>query len=79
MAKASNQKLKLLYLMQIFMRETDDEHMLTMQEIINLLANAGIRTTTIIWVHAILSCRSSSSWWIPCSPPSSSQTANPRI
>lgn len=43
MAKASNQKLKLLYLMQIFMRETDDEHMLTMQEIINLLSNAGIR------------------------------------
>ena len=43
MAKASNQKLKLLYLMQIFMRETDDEHMLTMQEIISLLANAGIK------------------------------------
>ena len=46
MAKASNQKLKLLYLMQIFMRETDDEHMLTMQEIINLLANTGIRGGT---------------------------------
>ena len=43
MAKASNQKLKLLYLMQIFMRETDDEHMLTMQEIISLLSNAGIK------------------------------------
>ena len=43
MAKAGNQKLKMLYLMQIFMRETDDEHMLTMQEIISLLANAGIK------------------------------------
>ena len=43
MAKTSNQKLKLLYLMQIFSRETDEEHMLTMQEIISLLSNAGIK------------------------------------
>jgi len=34
MAKGSNQKLKMLYLSRIFMEETDDEHGLTMQQII---------------------------------------------
>lgn len=43
MAKSSNQKMKILHLMQIFMHETDEEHMLTMQEIISLLSNAGIK------------------------------------
>ena len=34
MAKGANQKLKMLYLSKIFMEETDDEHPLTLQEII---------------------------------------------
>lgn len=34
MAKGSNQKLKMLYLAKIFMEETDDNHPLTMPEII---------------------------------------------
>lgn len=37
MAKGENQKLKMLYLMDIFMQDTDDEHALTMQEIIKKL------------------------------------------
>ena len=35
MAKGPNQKLKLLYLMKIFMEETDEQHPLTMPEIIS--------------------------------------------
>ena len=42
MAKASNQKSKLLYLMQIFLEETDDDHGLTMPEIIQKLEAYGI-------------------------------------
>ena len=34
MAKGANQKLKMLYLSKIFMEQTDDEHPLTLQEII---------------------------------------------
>lgn len=37
MAKGSNQKLKLLYLAKIFSEKTDEEHGLTVQEIIALL------------------------------------------
>ena len=42
MAKSSNQKLKLLYLAQIFARETDDSHKLTMNQIISRLNDYGI-------------------------------------
>ena len=42
MAKGPNQKLKLLYLMKIFMEETDDQHPLTMPEIISKLNACGI-------------------------------------
>ena len=38
MAKGSNQKLKMLYLVKIFLEETDDQHMLTVSEIISRLA-----------------------------------------
>ena len=37
MAKKSNQKLKLLYLADIFKNETDEEHPLTLQEIAGIL------------------------------------------
>ena len=37
MARSSNQKLKLLYLMKIFSEETDEQHGLTLQEIISKL------------------------------------------
>jgi len=42
MAKNPNQKLKLLYLMQIFTKETDEYHGLTMAEILNRLETEGI-------------------------------------
>lgn len=37
MAKGENQKLKMLYLVKIFTQYTDDQHSLTMQEIIKKL------------------------------------------
>ncbi len=42
MAKGKHQKLKLLYLMKIFMEETDDEHSLSRQDLINRLNACGI-------------------------------------
>ncbi|MGI5824438.1 MAG: helix-turn-helix transcriptional regulator [Bacillota bacterium] len=42
MSKNPRQKLKLIYLMKIFMEKTDGEHSLTMKEIIEELAKYGI-------------------------------------
>ncbi len=42
MAKTANQKLKLLYLLKIFMEKTDETHSLTMPEIISSLSAYGI-------------------------------------
>ena len=42
MAKGSNQKLKLLYLMKILMEKTDETHGITMPEIISSLEGYGI-------------------------------------
>ena len=42
MAKSANQKLKILYLMRIFLTETDEEHSLTISEIISKLANYDV-------------------------------------
>ncbi len=42
MAKSSNQKLKLLHLLKIFMEETDENNSLTMSEIISRLEKIGI-------------------------------------
>lgn len=42
MAKQENQKLKLLYLLKIFSEETDEEHMLSMAEVIDRLSDYGI-------------------------------------
>ena len=38
MARSANQKLKLLYLYQILTQQTDEEHQLTVQELISKLA-----------------------------------------
>ena len=38
MSKGTNQKLKLLYLTKIFREQTDEEHMLTIAEIIKKLS-----------------------------------------
>ena len=42
MAGGINQKLKLLYLADIFRRRTDEDHMLTLPELIDLLQDNGI-------------------------------------
>lgn len=42
MAKSANQKLKILYLMKIFLEKTDETHRITMQEIIESLESYGI-------------------------------------
>ena len=42
MARQANQKLKILYLLEILRRETDEEHPLTLQQIIDLLAQKGV-------------------------------------
>ena len=42
MAKGSNQKLKMLYLMKIFMEETDEQHGLTMPQLIEKLNAYGV-------------------------------------
>ena len=38
MAKGTNQKLKLVYLIKILLEQTDEEHSITMQEIMEALA-----------------------------------------
>lgn len=42
MAKSSNQKLKLIYLAEIFEKYTDDEHFITVSQMIDMLAVRGI-------------------------------------
>lgn len=42
MARSSNQKLKLIYLADIFRQNTDDEHCVTVSQIIDMLAAKGI-------------------------------------
>ena len=42
MARQANQKLKMLYLLEILRRETDEEHPLSLKQIIDLLAQKGI-------------------------------------
>lgn len=43
MAKSENQKLKLLYLQKIFLEETDEENLLSIQDLINRLEKLGIK------------------------------------
>ena len=42
MAKSSNQKMKLIYLMKIMLEMTDEEHSITIKEIIDILNSYGI-------------------------------------
>ena len=42
MAKSANQKLKLMYLMEILKERTDEKHYLSMSEIIEALAAYGV-------------------------------------
>ncbi len=42
MAKGNNQKLKIIYLMKILLKKTDETHSITMQEIITALESYGV-------------------------------------
>ena len=42
MPTSANQRIKLIYLMQILQERTDDEHMLTIQELLDALSEYGI-------------------------------------
>ena len=42
MARSENQKLKLLYIVQLLQERTDEEHPVTTQEIIDYLRTKGI-------------------------------------
>ena len=42
MAKSSNQKLKLLYLMRVLLERTDEEHVMSMNDILEYLKSCGI-------------------------------------
>lgn len=44
MAKSSNQKVKILYLMELFLNETDEEHPISRKGLEEKLASQGIRT-----------------------------------
>ena len=54
MARSANQKLKLLYLYRILMEQTDEDHPLTVQELITQLAQYDIqaerRASMTIWL-----------------------------
>ena len=43
MARSSNQKMKLLYMMRLFMERSDENHVLTMQDILDELERWGIQ------------------------------------
>ena len=43
MARSENQKLKLLYLKELFETQSDEQHILSMQDIVDFLASRGIR------------------------------------
>ena len=43
MARSENQKLKLLYLKELFETQSDEQHILSMQDIVDYLAARGIR------------------------------------
>ena len=43
MAKSQNQKLKLIYLARLMQEKTDDEHGLSMSEIISELSLCGVK------------------------------------
>ena len=42
MAKGPNQKLKLLYLYQILLQKTDEEHRMSMDELLAALSRCGV-------------------------------------
>lgn len=62
MGRTENQKLKLLYLKELFERQSDEEHLLSMQDILDALAARDIRAS--VRASTTIFCVCSSSAWI---------------
>ena len=63
MGRTENQKLKLLYLKELFERQSDEEHLLSMQDILDALAAPGASAPSAR-ASTTISCACSSSAWI---------------
>ena len=48
MPRVFNQKIKILYLMRIFLEQTDEEHPMSVKELIAYLNSLGIRLSMMI-------------------------------
>ena len=53
MAEVNKQRLKLLYLMEIFSKDTDDEHMLTLPQIITNYSFLPVVVFVFMLFHCI--------------------------
>ena len=78
MGRTENQKLKLLYLKELFERQSDEEHLLSMQDILDALAVRGIRAERksvyddILCLQQFCSC-----WSTRCSRANSCRSGSP--
>ena len=89
MAKSSNQKLKLLYIMRFLLNKSDEEHPVSIADIIAELSRYGIsaerkslyddiEALTVYGLDIVqkkenLNCLSLNFWWTACSPQNSSR------
>ena len=65
MARSENQKLKLLHLKELFETQSDEDHILSMQDIVSYLAARGIRAERKS-VYADVACLRRSGWISCC-------------
>lgn len=57
MPKSENQKLKLLYLQKMLLEETDEEHTLTVNAIIERLEIVGIKAERKVFMMILKICK----------------------
>lgn len=63
MSKSTNQKRKLLCLMQILLEQTDEDHFLPLARLTELLAQQGIEAERKVYMTIWSSCVSSAWMW----------------
>lgn len=56
MAKGSNQKLKIVYLIKILTEKTDEQHSITMNEIISELKAYGVNAERKVFIMILRIC-----------------------
>ena len=64
MARSENQSSKLLHLKELFETQSDEDHILSMQDIVSYLAARGIRAESQTSMRTLRACRRSG--WISC-------------